>query len=47
MNIALFHEMTTEAARCRLGLVCDGRCWSDAEMLGKLLRREVKKLFED
>lgn len=33
MNIALFLEMAAEAAPDRIGLVCDGRRWSYAELL--------------
>ncbi len=33
MNIALFLEMAAEAAPDRVGIVCDGRRWSYAELL--------------
>lgn len=33
MNIALFLEMAAEAAPDRIGLVCDGRRWSYADLL--------------
>ncbi|MBC2667709.1 class I adenylate-forming enzyme family protein [Novosphingobium piscinae] len=33
MNLALFLEMAAEAAPDRIGLVCDGRRWSYAELL--------------
>ena len=33
MNIALFLEMAAEAAPDRIGLVCDGRRWTYAELL--------------
>ena len=34
MNIALLLEMATEAAPDRIALVCDGKRWSYAELLG-------------
>ncbi|MBB5686735.1 class I adenylate-forming enzyme family protein [Sphingobium boeckii] len=34
MNIALFLEMAAEAAPDRIGVVCDGRRWTYAELLG-------------
>ncbi|MDF0545345.1 AMP-binding protein [Sphingobium sp. H39-3-25] len=33
MNIALFLEMAADADPDRIGLVCDGKCWSYADLL--------------